>query len=59
MLWADVYATAAVVKGADALHWLESVDGYEGLVVDRDGRVGTTAGFDVRPEPGDVSGSAT
>jgi thiamine biosynthesis lipoprotein len=59
LLWADVYATAAVVKGADALDWLESVDGYEGLVVDRDGRAGTTEGFNVRPDPGDVSGSAT
>jgi thiamine biosynthesis lipoprotein len=44
LLWADVYATAAVVRGADALSWLDSLPGYEGLVVSG-GVVTTTSGF--------------
>ncbi|MDQ1642523.1 MAG: FAD:protein transferase [Actinomycetota bacterium] len=44
LLWADVFATAAVVQGAGALAWLEALSGYEGLVV-RDGTVATTSGF--------------
>ncbi len=37
LLWADVYATAAFVKGSEALAWLETLPGYEGIVVDRTG----------------------
>jgi thiamine biosynthesis lipoprotein len=32
LLWADVYATAAMVKGTDAAGWLEGVSGYDGLL---------------------------
>jgi len=45
LMWADVYATAAVVRGADALEWLDSLAGYEGLVVEPDGRAFATPGF--------------
>lgn len=41
LMWADVYATAAVVRGADALAWLRDLAGYEGIVV-QDGRVTAT-----------------
>lgn len=51
LLWVDVSATAAVVKGPDARDWIESLDGYEGLVVARDGRAVTTSDLGVRPEP--------
>lgn len=37
LLWADVYATAAFVKGSEALRWLAELPGYEGIVVDRTG----------------------
>ena len=47
LLWADVYATAAVVKGSAALAWLETTDDYDVLVVDRDGGVVMTKGFPV------------
>ena len=33
LLWADVYATAACVLGDDAIGWLASISGYEGMVV--------------------------
>ena len=42
LLWADVYATAAVARGADALDWLATLDGYAGLLVDTAGRVRAT-----------------
>jgi len=45
LLWADVYATAAVVRGAGARAWLETLEGYEGLLVAPDGAVSTTSGF--------------
>jgi thiamine biosynthesis lipoprotein len=48
LLWADVYATAAFARGADALDWLAELDGYEGLVVTRTGAVLTTAGLRLR-----------
>jgi len=35
----DAYATAAFAMGTDAESWIESVDGFEGLVVHTDGRV--------------------
>lgn len=44
LMWADVFATAAFVRGHDALSWLEDLPGYEGLTVDRSG-VATTAGL--------------
>ena len=41
LMWADVYATAAVVRGSGALDWLRDLPGYEGIVV-QDGRVTAT-----------------
>jgi thiamine biosynthesis lipoprotein len=43
LLWADVYATAAVARGDVA--WLDGVPGYEAMLVDRDGTVHATAGW--------------
>ncbi|MEU8050976.1 FAD:protein FMN transferase [Micromonospora haikouensis] len=42
LLWADVYATAAVAGGPDALDWLATLDGYAALLVTADGRVRAT-----------------
>ncbi|MDQ1681511.1 MAG: FAD:protein transferase [Frankiaceae bacterium] len=33
LMWADVYATAACAYGDDAMGWLETLDGYDALVV--------------------------
>jgi thiamine biosynthesis lipoprotein len=50
LLWADVYATAAFARGADALHWLSShAPAYEALVVYRDGRAAHPDGVDLHP----------
>jgi thiamine biosynthesis lipoprotein len=45
LLWADVYATAAMVRGPDARAWLEDLDGYDGLQVTPDGALSTTSGL--------------
>ncbi|WP_322762560.1 FAD:protein FMN transferase [Frankia sp. Cr2] len=45
LMWADVYATAAFARGADALAWLTSLDRTEALVVTADGTHRTTPGF--------------
>jgi thiamine biosynthesis lipoprotein len=45
LLWADVLATAAFVRGADALAVVEAVPGYEGLVIAADGTRSATAGL--------------
>jgi thiamine biosynthesis lipoprotein len=50
----DTYATAAVVMGPSAVGWVESLDGYEALVVDTAGAVRTTSGW-----AGAVPGSAS
>jgi thiamine biosynthesis lipoprotein len=42
---ADAYATAAVAMGTPALEWLETMDGYEALLVDAGGDVRWTPGF--------------
>ncbi|MEU4478681.1 hypothetical protein AB0F68_11555 [Micromonospora sp. NPDC023966] len=42
LLWADVYATAAVARGADALDWLATLDGYAALLVDAAGGIRAT-----------------
>jgi thiamine biosynthesis lipoprotein len=55
LLWADVYATAACARGADAVDWLESLDGYEGLAVTRAGAVRMTTGM--RGLAGDAAGT--
>lgn len=38
LLWADVYATAALARGLDALRWLPTLAGHEWFVVATDGR---------------------
>jgi thiamine biosynthesis lipoprotein len=47
LMWADVYATAAFARGHGALAWLATVPSYEGLVVHRDGRLESSAGWSV------------
>lgn len=41
----DSYATAAFVMGRPATGWVESLDGYEALLVDADGTRYSTAGW--------------
>jgi thiamine biosynthesis lipoprotein len=45
LMWADVYATAALARGADALDWLARQDGYEALATDAAGNIRTTPGM--------------
>ena len=45
LTWADVYATAAFVRGEEAIPFLEGVEGYEGLVIDGDGGKRSTSGW--------------
>jgi thiamine biosynthesis lipoprotein len=45
LMWADVYATAAAARGRRAVGWLDTVDGYEALLVDRHGAISTTRGW--------------
>jgi thiamine biosynthesis lipoprotein len=51
LLWADVYATAAVAHGPAALSWLERIDGYEALLVDRAGARLATANWTASSSP--------
>jgi thiamine biosynthesis lipoprotein len=44
LTWADVYATAAFVRGAEALTWLSGLVGHAAVVVTTDGTVRTTSG---------------
>ncbi|MCM2579166.1 FAD:protein FMN transferase [Streptomyces meridianus] len=41
----DAYATAAFAMGGAALDWVASLDGYEALLIGRDGRTACTPGF--------------
>jgi thiamine biosynthesis lipoprotein len=43
LTWADVYATAAFVKGAAALPWLATLADHAGILVGTDGAVSTIA----------------
>jgi thiamine biosynthesis lipoprotein len=45
LLWADVYATAAVARGPWAMDWLDGLDGYEALMVAPSGLLRVTAGW--------------
>ena len=45
LLWADVYATAAVARGLSAMDWLAELDGYEALLVDASAQVFATEGW--------------
>lgn len=46
LTWADVYATAAFVKGASALTWIATLDRNAGMLVGTDGRLATVSGGD-------------
>jgi thiamine biosynthesis lipoprotein len=46
---ADVLATAAFVRGEDAVGWVERFAGYRALLVRRDGTVLGSAGFGLHP----------
>ncbi|WP_426566770.1 FAD:protein FMN transferase [Angustibacter sp. McL0619] len=45
LMWADVLATAAFVRGPDATEWLQAQVGYQGLVVQLDGSLSATPGW--------------
>jgi thiamine biosynthesis lipoprotein len=45
LLWADVYATAAMVLGTGAQAWLEGIPAYDGVLVTAEGRVTATSGL--------------
>jgi thiamine biosynthesis lipoprotein len=49
LLRADVLATAAFVRGEDAVGWVERFPGYRALLVRRDGTVLQSAGFGLQP----------
>jgi FAD:protein FMN transferase len=49
LIWADVYATAAFAMGEQALAWLCTLDGQEGLVIAADGTRRQTPGFPSLP----------
>jgi thiamine biosynthesis lipoprotein len=57
LLWADVLATAAFVRGREGLDLVEGMTGYQALVVDRAG-IRTTSGLLPAPQAltGDMSG---
>ena len=46
---ADVLATAAFVRGEDAVAWVERFPGYRALLVRQDGTVLQSAGFGLQP----------
>ncbi len=45
LTWADIYATAAFVKGAAALPWIATLTDHAGILVGTDGRVSTISGL--------------
>lgn len=49
LLWADVLATAAFVRGLDAVHWLQRFPGYSGISLDRSGHVTVSDGLLLLP----------
>ncbi|MFJ3175339.1 FAD:protein FMN transferase [Streptomyces roseus] len=49
LTWADCWATAAVVLGADAHAWIASRPGYELLTVDPRGQARRSGGFPLAP----------
>jgi thiamine biosynthesis lipoprotein len=57
LLWADVLATAAFVRGREGLDLVEGMAGYQALVVDRAG-ISTTSGLGPASQAltGDMSG---
>lgn len=55
LLWADVLATAAFVRGRDGLALVEALTGYEALVADRDGFMTTSGLSSAQPLTVDMS----
>lgn len=51
LIWADVYATAAFVKGDAALPWLATLGDHAGILVGKDGTVKTIAGISSAVQP--------
>ena len=49
LLWADVLATAAFVRGPDAVGWLRRFPGYAGISLDRAGHLDVSAGLHLLP----------
>jgi thiamine biosynthesis lipoprotein len=49
LLWADVLATAAFVRGADAVIWLRRFPGYAGVSLERTGHLDVSQGLDLLP----------
>jgi thiamine biosynthesis lipoprotein len=45
LTWADVYATAAFVKGSGALPWIATLRDHAGILIGVDGRVSTISGI--------------
>ena len=45
LTWADVYATAAFVKGVAALPWIATLPDHAGILVGTDGTVSTISGI--------------
>ncbi len=45
LLWADVYATAALARGSDAIAWITWPEGYEALAVSSRGERSQTSGM--------------
>lgn len=45
LTYADAYATAAFLMGADAVHWIGGIAGYAALLVAADGTTTTSSGW--------------
>ena len=46
LTFVDAYATAVFAMGSQALSWIESLAGYDGLLVHTDGSTQATSGWD-------------
>lgn len=47
---ADRFATAAFAMGSDGIRFIESLDGFEGYAIDKDGQATMTSGFSAYTE---------
>jgi thiamine biosynthesis lipoprotein len=45
LTYADAFATAAFVRGSDALRWMDGIEGYELLLAGTDDRVSMSSGW--------------
>ncbi|MFF5172061.1 FAD:protein FMN transferase [Micromonospora sp. NPDC000089] len=59
LLWADVYATAAMAAGPDALAWLATLEGYAALLLDTAGHLHTTPTWPTPTAPSPTSSPAS